>query len=511
MRVIALLAAISLAQIAVANIVNKACNKNPSTCACTTLSTALPGRVHFPNSTEYEISNQYWSNRQAEIHPTCFITPNSTTDVSVILKTLTRLSAPFTVKSGGHTAFAGSNLVDGITIDLRLLTSITVSPDRRTVYVGAGNRWINISTALDPLGLAVVGGRVSDPGVGGLILGGGISYFSGRRGWACDNVRSYEIVLASGAIVTASPTSHRDLYWSLRGGAGTNFGIVTRFDLVAFEQPTPLWSGSLLFPGSINTTLLPLYQNLTVTGLPSDPDAHTYLTSIFLPSLGGYILLTDQYHATPPSLSDPSLTPQVFRPIASLPDPISHTTRLANLSTLLTAIDQPYGARQTWWNTAVRATSPSLLLDILSLHEAHVTRLLAVANGSGSDTITPFLTFQPIPVNVLQAMQTNGGNALGLEPADGPLMIIQSATTWTDKEIDGAVEASTQKFIDAVNDLARKRGLDNGFVYMNYAGKGQDVFGSYGRGSRERLRRVAREYDPLGELRRLWRGYFKLW
>ena len=44
------------------------------------------------------------SNRQSEIHPTCFITPRTTPDVSLTLKTLTSLAAPFTVKSGGHTA-----------------------------------------------------------------------------------------------------------------------------------------------------------------------------------------------------------------------------------------------------------------------------------------------------------------------------------------------------------------------------------------------------------------------
>jgi hypothetical protein len=41
------------------------------------------------------------------------------------------------------------------------------------------------------MGLAVVGGRVADIGVGGLTLRGGILYFSGRYRRACDNVVNY--------------------------------------------------------------------------------------------------------------------------------------------------------------------------------------------------------------------------------------------------------------------------------------------------------------------------------
>ena len=114
----------------------------------------------------------FWSDRQAEVHPSCFVTPRNTKDVSKIMKLLTSLDAPFTVKSGGHTAFAGgSNVDDGVTVDLKYLNDITVSKDRKTVSVGPGNRWINVSEVLDPMNLAVVGGRVASVGVGGLILG----------------------------------------------------------------------------------------------------------------------------------------------------------------------------------------------------------------------------------------------------------------------------------------------------------------------------------------------------
>ncbi|KAH7128080.1 hypothetical protein B0J13DRAFT_143412 [Dactylonectria estremocensis] len=473
--------------------------------ACAALAAALPSDVVYPNTAAYIQANNYWSDRQAEVHPRCFVTPRSTEAVSTVMKMLTWLDAPFTVKSGGHTAFAGgSNMADGVTIDLVHLRAITVSADRRTVSVGPGNRWINVSQTLDPLDLAVVGGRVASVGVGGLILGGGISYFSGLKGWACDNVRSFEVVVASGRIVDASPTVNADLYWALRGGGGSNFGIVTRFDLASFEQGH-VWTNSLIFPGASNTTLIPLFQNLTVNGLPSDSAAHTYFVLTHQPSFGGYVAITSFYHATVPS--PPETTPPVFAPFQSVPAAIANSTLVANISTQSRIIDIPYGSRQTWWDTTVSATSAALLADIVPLFEARNAVLFEAANGS---SIVPFLVFQPISVNVLSQMQQNGGNAFGLEPSDGPLMLVQVTTTWEDRRLDALVEDSSRQLVADIERMADERGLGNGFVYMNYAGSTQHVQRRYSKNNQRKLKRIARKWDPKGKLARLWRGYFKL-
>ena len=83
---------------------------------------------------------------------------------------------------------------------------------------------------------------------------GGLSFFSSREGFVCDNVVNYEIVVASGDIINANVREHSDLWRALRGG-GNNFGIVTRYDLRTFEQG-PFWGGAVFylppsFPGQI--------------------------------------------------------------------------------------------------------------------------------------------------------------------------------------------------------------------------------------------------------------------
>jgi FAD/FMN-containing dehydrogenase len=100
----------------------------------------------------------------------------------------------FAVKSGGLGSFVGaSNINGGVAIDLRGLKSLTVSPDRTQVSVTAGLVWSEVYDQLDAVNLSVIGDTSGGIEVGGLTPGGGISYFSGRFGWACDNVNNYQV------------------------------------------------------------------------------------------------------------------------------------------------------------------------------------------------------------------------------------------------------------------------------------------------------------------------------
>ena len=116
-------------------------------------------------------------------------------------------------------------------------------------------------------------------GVPGLVLGGGISFFSNKVGWACDNVAAYEVVTASGLVVTASPTTFPDLYWALRGGGG-NFGIVTNFKLDAFPLGQ-MWGGQRIFTENNFTGVLDALYNFAITGSSKDTDAAEIVVSIY--------------------------------------------------------------------------------------------------------------------------------------------------------------------------------------------------------------------------------------
>lgn len=68
--------------------------------------------------------------------------------------------------------WAGASSSHGVTIDMKQLNDLQLSEDLATAFVGAGNRWGGVYNFLDPLNLTVVGGRDTQVGVGGLLLGG---------------------------------------------------------------------------------------------------------------------------------------------------------------------------------------------------------------------------------------------------------------------------------------------------------------------------------------------------
>jgi hypothetical protein len=88
-------------------------------------------------------------------------------------------------------------------------------------------------------------GTVNHTGIGGLTLGGGWGWLSGRHGLTIDNLLSVKMVLADGSYVTVSSDSHPDLFWAIRG-AGQCFGVAMEFVYKAYDQG-PVYAGILAF------------------------------------------------------------------------------------------------------------------------------------------------------------------------------------------------------------------------------------------------------------------------
>ncbi|KAI1090832.1 hypothetical protein F5B19DRAFT_461233 [Rostrohypoxylon terebratum] len=202
-----------------------------------------------PSKDEYGLRNRsYLHQIQREIMPAAIFLPRNKEQISQFVRIIKPFAlsgaAPFAIRGAGQQPLPGCSNVDGgITVDLHYLTGITVKRER--IEVAAGERWGNVHERLASEGLAVTGSRYAAGGIGGVALTGGISIFSSREGMICDNVISYEVVLASGEIVNANEHERPDLWRALRGG-GNNFGIVTRYDFRPFEQGN-FWSGHVLY------------------------------------------------------------------------------------------------------------------------------------------------------------------------------------------------------------------------------------------------------------------------
>src|SRR5229473_690120 len=132
-------------------------------------------------------------------------------------------------------------------IDLSLLKAISVDPITRTARAEGGVLWREFDEATQAHGLATTGGTVSNTGIGGLTLGGGLGWLMGKHGFACDNVLSVDLVTADGQCLTASADEHSDLFWALRGGGG-NFGVATSFEFRLHPVGPTVLGGMVIHP-----------------------------------------------------------------------------------------------------------------------------------------------------------------------------------------------------------------------------------------------------------------------
>ena len=111
-----------------------------------------------------------------------------------------------------------------------VVASVNVDTASGLATVHGGCLLGDVDAATATHGRIVPAGIVSETGVGGLALGGGIGWFSRKHALTCDNFVSLEVVTASGEVIRASETEHPDLFWALHGGGG-NFGAVTEFEM----------------------------------------------------------------------------------------------------------------------------------------------------------------------------------------------------------------------------------------------------------------------------------------
>ena len=78
------------------------------------------------------------------------------------------------------------------------MNGIRVDPEKQRAWVQPGCRWGDLDRETQSFGLATTGGLISDTGVAGLTLGGGIGWLMRKYGLTIDNLESVDVVLPDG-------------------------------------------------------------------------------------------------------------------------------------------------------------------------------------------------------------------------------------------------------------------------------------------------------------------------
>ncbi|CAM4007243.1 FAD-binding oxidoreductase [Smaragdicoccus niigatensis] len=207
---------------------------------------AFRGTLIEPSDDGYDQARSAW-NGDIDHRPVLIAQVSSPPDVAAALALAAGEGLEVSVRGGAH-SYRGTAIADGgLVIDLSALKSVVVDPQAKRARVGGGVTLAELDAATQPHGLAMPAGVISDTGVAGLTLGGGIGWLTRLGGLSVDNLVGAEVVLANGDVVQASADSHPDLFWALRGGGG-NFGVVTEFDF-RLQTVGPLINFGMFFWG----------------------------------------------------------------------------------------------------------------------------------------------------------------------------------------------------------------------------------------------------------------------
>ncbi|MBF6337749.1 FAD-binding oxidoreductase [Nocardia abscessus] len=192
------------------------------------LRSTMDGPVYGPADIGYDRARAIW-NADIDRHPAVIAQCLSPRDVAAALAFARDRGLEISVRGGAH-SYSGTAVGEGgLMINLSALKGVAVNPETERARVGGGATMADMDAATQAHGLAVTGGVISDTGVGGLTLGGGMGWLTRMAGLAIDNLVSAQVILADGQVVRASETENAELFWALRGGGG-NFGVVTEFE-----------------------------------------------------------------------------------------------------------------------------------------------------------------------------------------------------------------------------------------------------------------------------------------
>ncbi len=423
----------------------------------------INGTVLQSGDAEYDNARKVW-NAMIDRKPTLIAQCTNADDISECVRFAKKNNMIVSVKGGGHNV-AGNAVCDGgLMIDLSKMKEIKVDATNKTATAEPGVILREFDAATTAHGLATTGGTVSDTGLAGLTLGGGLGWLMGKYGLTVDNLLGAEMVLSNGEQVTVDEDNHPDLFWAIRGGGG-NFGIVSKFKYQLHSFGTNVMAGMILYPMEQAKSVMKFYREYARTA----PDE--------LMAYSGFIVTPDGLPVTmllPAWLGDLEEADKHIAPLRAFGTPIADMIAEIPYTALQSILDAaaPTGIRRYWKSGYFTDLSDELL-----------------------DIVLKYVATRPSPMSPVLFLHIRGAaartpteaTAFGNRRDQWDSDIISQ---WLDVTDDEKNITWTRNFWKEIEPLT------NG-VYVNHLGGDDDprIANAYGPNF-ERLKAIKKKYDP---------------
>lgn len=431
------------------------------------LQAGLSGELFRPGYPGYDAARRLW-NGAVDKYPALIVRCQTGQDVAQAVTFARRHELPMSVRSGGHNTTGLALIDDGLVIDLSQMKQVTVDPDRRIARAEPGLTLGEFVRAVEPYGLMTTTGTCSGNGLGGATLGGGIGWLMGKHGLIIDNVRAFEMVTATGQLLTVSATENADLFWGLRGGGG-NFGIVTaiEYQLHPLDQ---VLAGMVIHSQANAPTVMRFYRDFS-SAAPDEVTVYAVLTA--LPEIGPAIMLIACYCG-----EDLAEGERLLAPLRQFGSPLVDTIKPMAYSELLAMLDPAAPDGRHYHDTAYSLKQPN---------DEALDALITCAQAA-----SPFSAIVIHHVHGAATRVPATDTAFALREAH---YAIVNAAAW--EAGDGAAHIAW-----AEESLARMQPFASRGLYVNFMGHaGEAAVREAYRANYERLVALKSKYDPMNFFR----------
>lgn len=319
------------------------------------LQPGFKGEIILPGENGYDKARTVW-NGMIDHYPALIARCSDANDVIIAVHLARENNLLVSVKGGGHNVAGNAVCEKGLMIDLSPMKKVVINHEEQVAYVEPGVIWKELDEATMQFDLAVPGGTVSDTGIAGLTLGGGVGYLGCKHGMTADNLIAADIVTATGELLHIDEDNHGDLFWAIRGGGG-NFGIVTKFIFQLHPVNRTVIAGMILFPMEEAKKIMQFYRDF-VRNAPDE-----------LMSYAGFITTPEGLPVCaviPAWMGDIAKGEEVLKPLRNFEHPIADLIDEIPYTTLQSMLDgaAPAGMRR-YWKSAQFPELTDELLDIL--------------------------------------------------------------------------------------------------------------------------------------------------